>query len=77
MGILMNNNQPYQRYIDYFKVLPVENRYNNKINYKTMIRANGVKYIFERLIKNGKIIPKSINEVMQELDESDKVNKGA
>lgn len=75
--ILMNNNQPYQKYIDYFKVLPVENKFNGKMNYKTMIKANGVKYIFERLIKDKKIIPKSIDEVLAELSEFDKVDKGA
>ncbi len=75
--ILMSNNQPYQRYIEYFKVLAIENKYNGKINYKTMIKANGVKYIFDRLIKDGKIIPKSVEEIMSELSELENLNKGA
>jgi phage antirepressor YoqD-like protein len=67
--ILMSNNQPYQRYIDYFKVLPIENKYTHRIDYKTMIRANGVKYIIKKLVEDGKVITKSIDEIVSELEQ--------
>lgn len=65
--ILMSNNTPYQNYIDYFNVIAVENKYNGKINYKTMIKANGITYIYKKLVKDGKVIDKPIEQVIEEL----------
>lgn len=68
--ILMNNNTPYQNYIDYFNVVAVENKYNGKINYKTMIKANGITYIYKRLVKDGRVIDKPIEQVIEELGQA-------
>jgi len=67
-GILMEGNTPYQQYIQYFKVLPIENSYTGRTDYKTLIKPNGVKYIVKRLIDDGKIITKSVNEILAELE---------
>jgi len=64
---LMHDNCPYQTHSEHFKVLPVKNKYTDRVDNKTLIKAKGVKYIFEKLIKDGKVIPKSINEVIEEL----------
>lgn len=64
---LMNNNNPYSTHSEHFKVLPVKNKFTDRVDNKTLIKAKGIKYIFEKLIKDGKVIPKSINEVIEEL----------
>ena len=64
---LMSNNAPYSTHVEHFKVLPVKNNFTGRVDDKTMIKAKGVKYIFDKLIKDGKVIPKSINEVIEEL----------
>lgn len=66
-GILMSNNTPYQRYMDYFKVVQTVNKRKQVFN-KTMVKSKGIKYIFNQLIKDGKIIPKTIDEVLTELN---------
>lgn len=65
---LMDGNSPYQKYSEYFKILPIKNKYTGRDDNKTLIKAKGIKYIFEKLIKDGKVIPKSINEVIEELN---------
>lgn len=75
--ILMASNQPYQRYIDYFEVLPLENKYTDRIDYKTMIKPLGIEYIVKRLIKDGKIITKSVEQILKELEESVTLSKSA
>lgn len=57
-NILMNNNLPYQQYIDggYFRV--IEQKYTGKdgmpqISYKTLVYQKGLDYIRQLLIKNG------------------------
>ena len=64
---LMHENSPYSKYSEYFKILPVQNKYTGRTDSKTLIKAKGIKYIFEKLIKDGKVIPKSINEVIEDL----------
>ena len=64
--IFMKNNEPYQKYMDYFKVFPVTNKTGMIFN-KTMIKPKGITYIFKKLIQDNKIIPKSIDEVIEEL----------
>jgi phage antirepressor YoqD-like protein len=67
-GFLMHTNSPYQKYSEYFKILPVKNNYTGRDDNKTLIKAKGIKYIFEKLIKDGKVISKSINEVIEGLN---------
>lgn len=64
--ILMRNNEPYQRYMNYFKVLQV-----NKGNYtgiKTLLKPNGIEYIVKRMIDDGIIITKSVDDILEELE---------
>jgi len=56
--ILMNNNRPYQRYIDcgYFRV--IEQKYNlpngdTNISFKTLVYQKGLDYIRKILIQHG------------------------
>lgn len=49
LGILMSNNQPYQRYMKYFKVINVVKR--NFAYQKTFINHKGCHYLKERLRK--------------------------
>lgn len=67
-GILMEGNTPFQKYIDYFKVLPLENPHTGRTDYKTLIKPNGVKYIVKKLIEDKKLITKSIAEILAELE---------
>lgn len=64
--ILMFNNEPYQQYMKYFKVIPLPN--NRFADSKTLIKSNGVKYIVGKLIKEGKLVTKSVDEILSELD---------
>jgi phage antirepressor YoqD-like protein len=66
--MLMSNNIPYQNYMDYFKVIATENKYNNHINNKTLIKPKGVEYIIKKLIEDGRVITKSIDDIMKELE---------
>ena len=66
--ILMANNVPYQRYSEYFKIIPLE--YNGHITSKTLLKGNGIPYIVKKLIKDNKIITKSYEEVIKELDKN-------
>lgn len=70
-GILMKSNNPYQKYLQYFKVLPLDNPFTGKIDYKTMIKPNGVKFIVKKLIEDDKLITKSIDEILAELENID------
>ena len=66
--ILMNGNVPYQSYLKYFSVVPVVNPHNNMVNDKTLIKPCGIDFLVKRLIKSGKIIPKSVEQIKEELD---------
>ena len=70
-GILMKSNNPYQKYLQYFKVLPLDNPFTGKIDYKTMIKPNGVTFIVKKLIEDEKLITKSIDEILAELENVD------
>lgn len=65
--ILMSNNTPYQAYVDYFKVIPVVNQYTHRTDYKTLIRPKGITYIYKKLVKDGKVFSKPIDQVIEEL----------
>lgn len=69
-GILRNNNEPYQQYMQYFKIIPLyDNRFASS---KTLVKAKGIKYIVNKLIKDGKIVTKTVDEILKEL-EPDKI----
>lgn len=65
--ILMDNNVPYQAYVDYFKVIPVVNKYTHRTDYKTLIRPKGITYIYKKLVKDGKVFNKPLEQVIEEL----------
>lgn len=65
--ILMKDNVPYQNYTKYFKVIPVVNKFNGQTNYKTLIKPEGITYIYNKLLKDGKIIDKPLDKVIEEL----------
>jgi anti-repressor protein len=65
--ILMSNNVPYQAYTKYFKVIPVINQWTRQTNYKTLLRPIGITYIYNKLLKDGKVIEKSLEKVIEDL----------
>lgn len=66
--ILMKNNEPYQRFMNNFHVIPVKK--NKFTGSKTLIKANGVSYIVKRLIKDGKIQSKTYEEIINDINEN-------
>ena len=66
--ILMSNNTPYQQYIDKFRVIQVANKNSGHISSKTLLKANGVSLVYTRLVKAGHIIPKTKEEILEELN---------
>ena len=63
--ILMKNNTPYQKYNKYFTVIPVvKGAYSSN---KTLLKAKGIEFVVKKLIKDGKIITKSVEEILKEL----------
>lgn len=71
-SILRYNNEPYQQYVDYFKVIYInKNGYENS---KTLLTGKGIGYIIKRLIKDGKI-SYSYDEAMGKLDNLKEENK--
>jgi len=66
--ILMKNNEPYQRFMNNFHVIPVKK--NKFTGSKTLIKANGVSYIVNRLIKDGKIQSKTYEEIINDINEN-------
>lgn len=66
-GMLMDNNIPYQSYLQYFKVIPIV-KHNGQKGAKTLIKPNGVNYIVKRLIDDGKIVTKSVDQIISELE---------
>ena len=65
--ILMSDNTPYQSYVDYFKVIPVVNKFTNRTDYKTLIKPKGIAYIYKKLVKDGKVFSKPLEQVIEEL----------
>ena len=68
-GLLMKGNEPYQKYMKYFKVIPVVNA-QGYTNNKTLLNPKGVEYIVKRLIDDGKAVTKSVDEILEELEKS-------
>lgn len=67
--ILQSNNIPYQKYMDYFKVIPVVNQFG-KTNDKPLLKSKGVDFLVKRLIKDDKIVTKSVNQILNELPQA-------
>ena len=65
--LLMSNNIPYQQYMDYFKVISVENKFTGRVDNKTLITTKGIKYIYKKLLKAGKVIKKDFNTIVNDL----------
>ena len=72
-NILMANNEPYQKYVEYFKVIVVDNKHNNYSDNKTLIRPKGIEFLFQKLIADGTVIPKTLDEIKKELNKSNSV----
>lgn len=66
--ILMSDNVPYQHYVKYFKVIPTVSNNGYKSN-KTLLRPNGVEYIVKKLIEDGRVVARSIDEIVAELEQ--------
>lgn len=68
--VLMSDNQPYQKYMnsDYFKVIILENRFNDKKAPKTLVKSKGIKFIVKKLIKDDYIVIKTVAEILEELE---------
>lgn len=64
--LLMENKKPYQQYMKYLSVIPVIT--NGYTNYKPLIKPKGVDFLMKRLIKDGKVITKSVEDVLTELE---------
>jgi hypothetical protein len=63
---IMSNNIPYQKYTEYFKIIPVSSG-NGYMNNKLLIKPKGIKFIFDSLIKDGYIHSKTYEEIKKEL----------
>lgn len=63
--ILTNKNEPYQQFNDYFKVIVTTS--NGYTSTKTLLKPKGIDFLVKRLINNNKIIPKSIEQIKEEL----------
>lgn len=64
--LLMKGNEPYQRHMKYFKVIPTEN--NGYINNKTLLRPNGIEYIVKKLIEDDVVVTKTVEQIINELE---------
>jgi hypothetical protein len=66
-NIIMENNTPYQKYSKYFKVIPVVKEQLGRVDNKLLIKPEGVKFLFNMLIKDNIIISKTFEEVKENL----------
>lgn len=66
--ILRTNNVPYQRYMDYFSVQTIPGN-NGHTYYKTLLKPTAIKYILKRLNKDDIVIEKSVDDILNELNE--------
>lgn len=65
--ILMADNVPYQHYVKYFKVVPTVAKNGYKSN-KTLLRPNGIEYIVKKLIEDGRVVTRTVDEIIAELE---------
>lgn len=64
--ILKSDNVPYQQYMKYFFVQAIPGA-NGYTYYKTLIKPTAIGYILKRLEKDGKIVTKSVEDILNEL----------
>lgn len=69
--MLQTNNAPYQNMMDNFKVIKVDN--NGFVCTKTLLKGDGVKFVVNRLIKNGYINNLTTEEVLDKLKDMTEV----
>ena len=69
--MLQGNNTPYQNMVDYFKVIKIDKE--GRVFTKTLLKAKGVKFVVNRLIKNGYIDNMSKDEVLEVLKDLQEV----
>ncbi len=70
--IFENGKEPYQAFAHYFDVsyTPITTRYRTTIMAtKLRLNAKGIEYMTKRLIKEGYIVTKSIEQILKELKE--------
>lgn len=69
-SILKDDNEPYQSYIEYFEVkfIPKTSCYGKKYYPKTLINAKGIKFLMNRLIKDGYLMTKTTEQIIEELN---------
>lgn len=66
-GILQVNNVPYQTYSKYFKVIPSNIKKLGFTTFTTLINYDGIIYLHKKLVKDGYISVKSMEEIIEEL----------
>ena len=66
-GILQVNNVPYQTYSKYFKVIPNNIKKLGFTTFTTLINYDGIIYLHKKLVKDGYISVKSMEEIIEEL----------
>jgi len=66
--ILKDDNVPYQKYMDYFSVIPVINKKTGYKSSKTLLQPKGIDYVVKRLIKANLVVTKSVNDILRELE---------
>ena len=69
--MLQDNNIPYQNMTDKFKVVYTQR--NGQTYTKTLLKADGVKYVVKKLIKDGYIEGMSTEEILDKLKNLEEV----
>lgn len=67
-SILKYNNIPYQNYAKYFEVKPINIPRAGMTRLTTLINYNGIIYLHKRLVREGLISVKTIEEILEELN---------
>jgi len=67
--ILKSDNVPYQQYMKYFFVQAIPGA-NGYTYYKTLIKPTAIGYILKRLGKDGKIVTKSVENILSEINKT-------
>lgn len=67
-SILKYNNIPYQNYAKYFEVKPINIPRAGITKLTTLINYNGIIYLHKRLVREGLISVKTIDEILEELN---------
>ena len=67
-SILKYNNIPYQNYAKYFEVKPVNIPRAGMTRLTTLINYDGIIYLHKRLVREGLISVKTIDEILEELN---------